>query len=307
MNLENIKLHQLRCLIEVAKFGNFSEAALHLGVSQSAVSHAIAALEAELGIILFSRGRHGATLTPAGERVVSHAEDMLRSLENIGKEATLTKGLQGGQVRIAAFRSAATHLLPRVIAQFQKNFPAIAVILRDLQDCQEIESALRTGQVDVAITLLPTPREFESWELMRDEYVVLLPPDWSISNDPLTWEQLTTYPLILPTENDSCRGLISEYCDRLGKSLNPTYEVREDSTTMSMVEQGLGMTIIARLAAEPIPAKLQIKQLPEPLERVMGVVTLAEALHPPAVYAFINQLQEVQRSSTLEKLPVKAR
>jgi DNA-binding transcriptional LysR family regulator len=307
MNLENIKLHQLRCLIEVAKFGNFSEAALHLGVSQSAVSHAIAVLETELGIVLFSRGRHGATLSPVGERVVSYAEDILRSLENIGKEATLIKGLQGGQVRIAAFRSVATHLLPKVIAQFQKAFPAIAVTLHDLADYQEIESALRTGQVDIAMTLLPAPSEFESWEFLRDQYIVLLPPDWAVAHDRLTWEQLTTYPLILPTENYSCRGLINSYCERLGLSLNPTYEVREDSTALSMVEQGLGMTIIPRLAAEPIPANLQIKHLPEPLERVLGVVTLAAALHPPAVYAFINQLKATQRSSALEKSPATAK
>lgn len=134
---------------------------------------------------------------------------------------------------------------------------------------------------------------------MRDEYIVLLPPDWTIANDPLTWEQLTTYPLILPIESDVCRGLIAGYCHRLGRSLNPTYEVPEDSTILSMVEQGLGMTMIARLAAEPISAKLQIKHLPEPLERVIGVVTLAGALHPPAVYAFVHELKQAKRSSAL--------
>ena len=251
-------------------------------------------------MILFSRGRHGATLTPVGERVVGHAQDMLRSLDNISSEANLAKGLKGGQVRIAAFRSAATHLLPKAIAQFQRQFPAIAVILRDLEDCDEIESALRKGQIDLGITILPTSEDFETWEVMRDEYVVLLPPELAIDNDPLTWEQLVAHPLILPTENFSCRIIIRDFLARVGRSLTPTYELRDDSTILSMVEQGLGITILAKLAAQPILPLVQIRQLPEPLERVMGIALLKDALHPFAVYAFLENLKAMQRSGKLE-------
>ncbi|MBW4658329.1 MAG: LysR family transcriptional regulator [Drouetiella hepatica Uher 2000/2452] len=306
MNLENIKLHQLRSLTAAAQCGNFSEAALLLNVSQSAVSHAIAALETELGVVLFARGRHGATLTPVGERIVTHAQDILRSIDNVGKEAVATRSLQGGQVRIAAFRSAATHLLPKVMVQFQKAFPAIAVILRDFQHCVQIEAALRSGQIDLGLTLLPTAPEFETWELLRDEYVVLLPPDWTIAHDPITWDHLATYPLILPTENDCCRAIINNYYARLRRSLSPTYEVREDSTILGMVEQGLGFTIMSRLAAEPISPRIQIRTLPDPLERVIGVAVLADAQHPPAVYAFLNQLQQMGRSDNVAQLPLRS-
>ena len=250
--------------------------------------------------MLFSRGRHGATLTPVGERIVGHVQDMLRSLDNISSEANLAKGLKGGQVRIAAFRSAATHLLPKAIAQFQRQFPAIAVILRDLDDCDEIESALRKGQIDLGITLLPTSEEFETWEVLRDDYVALLPTELAIDNDPITWEQIAAHPLILPTENYSCRIVIRDFFARLGRSLSPTYEFRDDSTILSMVEQGLGITILAKLAAQPISPLIQIRQLPEPLERIMGIAMLKNGLHPPAVYAFLECLKGMQRSGKLE-------
>jgi len=305
MNLENIKLHQLRCLTAAAKCGNFSEAALQLNVSQSAVSHAIATLETKLGVVLFARGRHGATLTPVGERIVTHAQDILCSIDNIGKEAVATRSLAGGQVRIAAFRSAATHLLPKVMVQFQKTLPAIAIILRDFKDCDQVEAALRTGQIDLGLTLLPSAPEFEAWELLRDEYVVLLPTGWT-ATDPITWEQLATYPLILPLEIDSCRKIIDRYYVRCEQPLNFTYEVREDSTILGMVEQGLGVTIMARLAAEPISPQIQIRNLPEPLERVIGVVALADAQHPPAVYAFLNQLRQVGRSPHVAQLSLRS-
>ncbi|MBD3881593.1 LysR family transcriptional regulator [Phormidium tenue FACHB-886] len=300
MSIEGIKLHQLRSLVAVAKSGNFSEAALVLAVSQSAVSHAIAALEEELGVVLFSRGRHGATLTSVGDRVVSHAQDILRSLDNISSEAKLAKGLKGGQVRIAAFRSAATHLLPKAIAQFQRRFPAIEVILRDLEDCDQIESALRKGQIDLGITILPTSDDFEVWEVLRDDYVALLPPDVTFKNNPLTWEQLAAYPLILPTGNFSCRMIVSDYAARVGRSLTPTYEFRDDSTILSMVEQGLGITIIARLAAQPISPQIHVRQLPQPLERIIGIAMLKSALHPPSVYAFLENLKTIERSAEVE-------
>lgn len=107
MNLSAVKLSPMRALVAVASYGNFSEAALDLSISQSAVSHAIATLEDALGVVLLSRGRHGATLTPVGERVLHYAQVMLNTLEDIGREANLAKGLDGGHLRLVSFRSAA--------------------------------------------------------------------------------------------------------------------------------------------------------------------------------------------------------
>lgn len=83
-NYQNqMKLSQMKILVAVADRSNFSEAALHLEMSQSAVSHGIAALEEHLGVILFLRGRHGAHLTPVGERIVEHAREIVNRAEAI--------------------------------------------------------------------------------------------------------------------------------------------------------------------------------------------------------------------------------
>ena len=84
MNLSKLKLSQLRALVAIAKYGNFSEAALQIGVNQSTVSHAIATLENEMGVILLNRGRHGAKLTPVGEQITAKAIQMLKLLEDHG-------------------------------------------------------------------------------------------------------------------------------------------------------------------------------------------------------------------------------
>lgn len=291
-HLEGVKLSQLRILIAVADHQNFSEAALQLQISQSAVSHAIAALEEELGIVLVSRGRHGATLTPAGDRILCHAQQMMQVLDRIGKEAQLAKGLQGGHVRVAAFRSVATHLLPPAIAQFRKKFPSINAVITEHPDYIATEKAVREGKADLCITYLPTSAEFETWELFRDEYVVLVPPSLSLS-PPLTWELLSQHPLILGPDNDACSILVQKHFSKWGKSLEAAHRFTEDSTIISMVAQGLGIAILPRLAAEPLSKEMQVFSLPNRLERVIGVGILSAALHPPPVFAFLDTLRNV--------------
>jgi len=172
INSSRIKISQLRALFAVAEYGNFSEAALHLELSQSAVSHAIASLEDELGVLLLSRGRHGANLTPVGERVIDYARQVLQLLGAMVKEANLEKGLHGGSVRIACFRSVGTHVLPAVIAQFRRRFPEIAVTINEHSDYLGVEEALREGRADIGFTILPAGSEFEIWEILRDEFIV---------------------------------------------------------------------------------------------------------------------------------------
>jgi DNA-binding transcriptional LysR family regulator len=292
MNLEDVKLSQLRALVAVATHGNFSEAALSLAISQSAVSHAIATLEAQLGVILLYRGRQGASLTPVGARILKHAQEMLRSLEKLGKEADLSKGLQGGQVRIASFRSVATHVLPDVISQFRASYPAIAVTITEYRGDEGVEDALRNGRADIGFSCLPPSEEFECWELMQDEYIVLLPPKLDMPESHLTWAQIQSYPLIMPAKTDYCSTIIRNYFAQSGHELNAAYEIMEDSTIVSMVMKGLGITIIAKLAAEPLPPEIQVRCPPTPLTRTIQVATLEGALHPPSVYAFLDTLRQ---------------
>lgn len=292
-----MKLSQLHAVVAVAELGNFSEAALHLQLSQPAISHAIATLEDELGVLLFSRGRYGAVPTPAGERIVVHARQALHHLELMQKEANLQRGLHGGQVRIASFRSVATHVLPTVIAQFRDRYPQIGVTLIERLDYLDIERCLREGGADIGITYLPTSDEFDVWELLRDEYVVLLPPTAHVNAQP-TWEDLAAYPLVqLPCL--PCARKLHHHLKQVAPALRTACDIQEDSTIVSMVTQGLGPAILPRLAAEPIPKELTVYPLPDRCERIIGVATLADALQIPAVYALITQLKQFNLGSIL--------
>jgi DNA-binding transcriptional LysR family regulator len=293
-----MKLSQLRILVAVAEYENFSEAALQLEMSQSAVSHAIATLEDHLGVILFSRGRHGARLTPVGKRIVEHARVIVNRVEEIAKEAESAKGLKGGQVRIASFRSVATHILPQAIAEFHRRFPSIAVHLTEHDSCDDVEHALRERRADIGFTLLPAGEDLEVWEILNDEYVALLPPNFK-SRSKLTWEELVNYPLIMQPIEDTMMQPVNAHVQACGYKLQAAYEVETDAAIVSLVAQGLGATILPRLAAQPIPANVQIFSLPVPLKRIIGVAVLADALQTPAVYAFLDT---IKHKSLMENL-----
>lgn len=304
VNPYRLKISQLRALVAIADTGTFSDAALQLDLSQSAVSHAIATLEEELGVVLLTRGRQGAALTPLGETITAEAHRMMNSLATIGQLAQRARGLQQGLVRIAGFRSVATHILPEVIQQFRQDYPGIQVSIQESQDYHKVERAVRQGQADIGFTYLPTGRDFEAWELLRDRYILLAPPDARSLAGPCTWAKILQQSLILPPPEDGCREILQSHLAAAGYDLEPAYEVREDSTALSMVQQGLGVTIMAQLAAEPIPPNLVVAELPVPIERVIGVIQLAEALRPPPVYAFMETLEKVWQQSQRVLQPV---
>ncbi|MEO1300272.1 MAG: LysR family transcriptional regulator [Cyanobacteria bacterium J06636_16] len=296
-NAQNrIKLSQLKILVAVANQQNFSEAALELGISQSAVSHAIASLEEHLGIVLFSRGRYGARLTPVGERVVSHACIIVEHTESILKEAAFAKGLDQGEVRIATFRSVATHSLPEAILRFQQRFPGIKVKLTEHDDYIQVEQALREGRTDIGITLLPASKGLTAWEFLTDEFVVLLPPNTRLKDDKLTWSAIAEQPLVMPPTDYIMMRPVYDHINGLGYRLKVINEVKTDAAIVSLVAQGLGGTILPRLAAEPIPNNVRVYSLPIPLERQIGIAVLADAMQPPSVYALLETLLALSES-----------
>ncbi len=291
-----IKISQLRILIAVADYRNFSEAALDLNISQSAVSHAIATLESDLGVILFNRGRNGADLTAVGKQLIPPAKQILDLLQQIVNEANRSKGLKGGSVRLVSFRSAATHILPALIAQFRRQFPLIKVSVKEVDEDIEIENILRLGKADIGLIHVPCSEDLTTWEIQQDEYVVLLPKSLKLSQTELTWKQLAAYPLIISSIG-SCSTKIHQHLRKSPEPLNIAYEMREDSTMVSMAIQGLGAAIIPLLAATPVPTELKMYSLPVPLERIIKAAIVEDALHTPAVFAFMDTLKKYKAIS----------
>ncbi|MEL7071211.1 MAG: LysR family transcriptional regulator [Cyanobacteria bacterium J06581_3] len=284
-----IKNSQLMALVAVAQQRSFSGAALQLGLAQSTVSHAIATLESDLGTVLLLRGRSGAVFTPVGTQICERAKTVLELLGEIKQTANRAKELDTGRVRVATVRTVATHVLPEAIAKFKALHPALTVHIAEYDIYAEVENAVREGYADLGCTLLPASSDFQTWELFRDEFVALLPP--GKDTGPLTWDQLTSYSRVANQRSSVHNTLVEDHLAKFGHSSPIDYAVREDSTLMGLVTQGLGITILSRLEAEPVPPGVRVKSLPEPLERVMGVAILENAVLPRAVFALLDVMR----------------
>ncbi|MCM1983111.1 LysR family transcriptional regulator [Lyngbya confervoides] len=287
-----MELFHLKVFETVVRAGSFSHAALELGISQSAVSRAIASLEDELRVCLLSRGRFGARPTRLGERVLHLSQQILDLRQQIETEVDRELKLQGGRVRLASFRSAATHLLPPLIAHFSQRFPGVEISLQEA-DPQTIVRNLRQSDVDIGI--IPLPRQTEDldiWEIARDEFVALLPKAQTPIPDPLSWGDLNRYTFILLNYAE-CTTVVQDHWKNWGQTLRVGYQITQDSTIVSMVSQGLGAAILPKLAALPIPENVCIRSLPVPLERRIGAAIVSQAMHSPAVLTFWNMLRDV--------------
>ncbi|HEY9762125.1 MAG TPA: LysR family transcriptional regulator [Trichocoleus sp.] len=307
VDVSKIKLFQLRAFAAVAEYGSFGKAAAELELTQSAISHAIASLEEELGVMLFSRGRRGATLTPVGIEVIGNAQQILHHLDQLVSTTQKAKGLAGGQVRVAAIRSLATHWLPQVIAAFKQRHPQISITLTRCVNHGEVQMTLQNGAADIGLMDLYKPSGLRVYELFADDYVALLPPKATVSQTHPTWEQLSQYPLILPVPNDNSYALLREYLAQLPLPLEIAYELNEDSAIVSMVAEGLGMTILPYFAAIPIPKGVKVRSLPQPLRRQLGAVILEEGFHSPPVYAFLETMLQMSASDAEDRTTIKAK
>jgi DNA-binding transcriptional LysR family regulator len=225
--------------------------------------------------------------------VIGHAREILNNLDQLVTLTEKARGLATGQVRIAAIRSLATHWLPHAIAVFKQRYPQIGVTITRCVNHGKVQQRLEDGQADVGLIDLYKPRGLEIYDLFTDEYLAFFPPDADIDLKHPTWEQFQPYSLILPIPQDNSYMLLREYLAQLPVKLSIGYELNEDSTIVSMVAAGLGMTILPYLAAIPVPPQVQTCHLPEPLQRRLGAVILEEGVYSPPVYAFLETIQQI--------------
>ena len=294
-----MKLSQIRSFVAVARYGKFSQAAVELDLTQPTVSHAIATLENDLGIQLLFRGKKGVNLTPAGESVLVHCHQVLQSLDRIQQSANRYKSLGSGEVRISAFRGASAQLLPKIRASFKIEHPQINIRIVEEKDCPQVEQMVYEGKADLGFTILPTSKDLETIEVLRDDYIVLLPPNTNLTTDieqKISWSQLLSLPIISYPDRNSCYKQIKNYFAAEGYQFNPVEQVRESDTIVNLVATGSGAAILPQLSVFYAPEGVSICQLPKPLQRIVVAATPKDTDLSHAVWAFTDFIKQLDLS-----------
>ncbi|AFZ67688.1 LysR family transcriptional regulator [Deinococcus peraridilitoris] len=282
-------LAQLKFFVAVADAGSFSEAAAELNVSQSSLSEAVAKLEKILGQPLLRRTTGGTTLTPAGQRAMEHARVALLAISDLHLAVAMNDALSG-TLRIATHRSLGVHILAPVLFALNQKHPALQVHVQDSEsDGAGGQELIRSGQVDAGFIDAPSGDGLLWWPLLADEYHAVVPASRGAA--PLTWAELRTAHLILTPSANTCHRHVQAYLRAHDVQATQLREVEEDGVILKMVEHGLGVTLMPRLAFEPLLPGLRVVALPAPLTRHLGVAVRPGRAGLPHIKAFMQAVR----------------
>lgn len=279
----SMSLSKYEVFSTVVELGSLTKAAERLNLTQSAVSYSITNLESELGFPLLIRNRSGITLTSNGERILFYIRTILHWDEKLKQEAALIKGLEVGTVRIGAFTSVCIQWLPEWLKHFKQMYPFIDMKIYQ-GSYYDIEKWIATGVVDFGFTTLPTLESFETIPLKKDKILCILPNNHPLgNNDTIRLEQLVDDSFIT---NHDIKRLISET-----NTLKNSFEMIDDQAIIAMVENELGVSVMAELVLEGIPHNLKVCSLEPEQYRMIGIAAPSLSALSPAAQKFIEYIK----------------
>ena len=246
-------------------------------------------LEKEWKVVLLERGKTGVKLTSDGMKLLPCAKGVCVEYEKLQIEVDELNGLQSGLIRIGTFSSVATHWLPNIIREFQKAYPNIDYELL-LGDYTEIESWISDGRVDCGFLRLPTRPEFETVFLEQDRLLAILPENHALAHlEKIPVASLCDEPFMLLEKG--AKAEVSEIFERCNLTPNVHFTTWDDYAIMSMVESGLGISILPELILRRVPYRIIAKELDVPTYRKIGIALRSKKTASLAVKRFLEYLQ----------------
>ena len=250
-----MKLQQLRYIWEVAHHDlNVSATAQSLFTSQPGISKQIRLLEDELGVEVFARsGKHLTRVTPAGERIISTAGEILRKCESIKQIAQEFSNEKRGTLSIATTHTQARYALPPVISSFIKQYPEVSLHMHQGTPMQIAEMAA-DGTVDFAIATegLELFGDLVMMPCYRWNRCVVVPQGHPLARlEKLTLEALAEHPLVTYVFGFTGRSKLDEAFSHRGLSPKVVFTAADADVIKTYVRLGLGVGIVARMAVDP--------------------------------------------------------
>lgn len=284
-----MNIQKYKAFIKTIESGSFTKAADALGYSQSGISRMIGDLEKEWNVTLLERNKTGLKLTSDGLKILPYAKNVCEAYDKMVMEIDSIHGMEKGLIRIGTFSSVATHWLPNIIKPFQKDYPGIEYELL-LGDYTEIEEWILEGRVDCGFLRLPVCSSLDCIFLEKDELMAILPSKHPFANEPLCpLKELCKEPFMLLEKG--AKAEISELFERNGLKPNVRFTTWDDYAVMSMVESGLGVSILPQLILKRVPYHIICKSLDVEACRHIGFAVRDMKTASIAVKRFIDYLE----------------
>ena len=246
-------IRQLQFFVAVAEQGSVSGAARQLSISQSSVTEALKALEADLGVMLFERRSRGLEITHKGSQFLRHATDILRGVSNARVAFREEAARRSGRLALGVTSLVAGYVLSDILARFRRAFPEVDV--RAIEDNGDyLQHLLIGGELDVAVVLISSIHDRAALRvetLQVSPYRLWLPLGHPLASvESIGLEEVVAEPLIMLTVDE-----IEESTNRLMASLrvrpNVAFRTRSVEAVRSLVATGAGVALLPNLVYRP--------------------------------------------------------
>lgn len=288
----------LRVMKAIADEGSFTGAAASLGYSQPAISQMVRRLEQRLGTVLVERVGRSIRLTEAGAVLARHAVPVLAALDEAEEQVAAIAGLRSGRVRLMAFPSSSSTLLPRALATMQERYPDVTITFTEAEPPESL-AALRNGDCDLAVAFAYEGTDVARGEdldgllthpLLDDPVRLVLPVDHPLADlDVVPMDALADATWIAGCPR--CRGHLVSMADAAGFRPRVRYETEDYVAVQGFVAAGLGVALIPDLILSAITnPEVAIRPITPESSRTVHVVTTPDLERVPAVAATLQAL-----------------
>ena len=288
----DVNVSKYLAFVTTVECGSFTRAARLLNYSQSGISRMIIDLEREWQLSLLERSRTGVCLTSDGERLLPYARSLCAEYRRLQMQVDDLRGVQSGLIRIGTISSIATHWLPNIIKAFQSDYPGIDYELL-LGDYGEIEGWVRDGQADCGFTNLPDESDLDLIPLECDSFMAVLPKDHPLAElEVVPIASLCSEPFLLLEKTGTHD--VSELFASNGLHPRVHFTTWDDYAIMSMVEGGLGISMLPRLILKRIPYDIAIRPTDRTVRRSLGIMLRDRNSSSAALRKFLEYIDRRQ-------------
>jgi len=263
----------LRSFLAVADAGTITEAADRVNISQSALSRRLQQLEADLGVELLVRGRHGVELTDLGRQAVDQSRRIVAGYDRLRHDITAQLGLERGTVRVGGGATVTSYLLPPRIADFQAAYPGIRFYVKEAGS-REIAADVSAGDLELGVVTLPlVSRDLDISELAVDEIVLIARRDHPFATKRVGVTDLEGQPFVAFESGSAIRQIIDTALGTAGVKTEIVMELRSIPSILRMVATTGQLAFVSRvsLPAEPSLQAIPVRGLS--ISRTLGLAT----------------------------------
>ena len=285
---------KVQALLAAIDLGSLTAAASELGYTQSGLTHMMNSLENELGLNLLLRSKSGVRLSPAGQELLPELRSLADAAGALDLAAEQLRQRNCSTLRLGAYSSIARHWVPQIMAEYRKVCPDTQVSLI-MDGLVELYSAVRDDRLDCIMTSYDESlaQGFGWIPLWEDELVAVLPESFPLEGDVLPVERFDESQFLMPSQGADTyiRPIFAASPRKIGPHIITTN--LDDESIVSMVEHGLGVSLLSRLVVKGMNYQVKIVPISPKYFRSLGIIVSEKHMHDKNIRRLISCSQSI--------------